>query len=674
MKKLFSIFLCFTVSFFIFAQEVMKPEILKKINDNVFEVVVKKVEDESIVYERDLPFDSIDFSIRNDKYIPIGTAFLLEDGLFYSAAHVFSIYEDSFHPDYYIRDVNQNVYKVENITALSTRRDFISFTVPEYTKKTGSGLKIQKKLEMNTNVFSVGNALGEGIIIRNGLLTSQTYETQDGEWKWLRFSAAASPGNSGGPLVDSNGNVLGIITMKSQNENLNYALPMEEMKKVPENIAQIKLKLKYKLPNIFNKSQNFDFNLELPLPMTYTSLHAKATAAYRQEINKTISTMRNQYNPEKEKGFSNAKEAEFFFFDSKTTSFPHTIFYSESNEWDFGYAMLSSKSLPDNGNIDYCEMLGYDCCLVTKPESVNIEQFLSDPDEYLKYVLDATKMCRYVGSESVPIKSFGKPSKSEKYVDYFGRTWLVNLYDIKFADSAYLSFALPLPTGVYVMSVAGSKEMVTTSNYLDMKFVADHVYTSYIGNYQQWKDFLALKKEIAGELPAFLKEITINQGENTGKDNSLNKSNFLTIETKKFKISIPENIIKTDDDTKICLSAIMEKKDKKVLVSINNVIVLTNSKKDNYTYISMKNLKKPSDKNKQLAGSFDQLANQTAPYNSEPYNYEKYTYLDCVSFPKGKDKNNADEVFLNCYELLGQNCFDEIKALAQEMKQYITIK
>ncbi|MCR5436029.1 MAG: trypsin-like peptidase domain-containing protein [Treponema sp.] len=662
MKKLLSILLFSILSFSVFAQEILKPEILKKINENVFEVIVEKIEDESIVYEKELPFDLIDFSIRNDKYIPIGTAFLLEDGLFYSAAHVFSSYEDSFRKNYYIRDINQKVYKVENVTALSTRRDFISFTVPEYEKKQNCGLKIQKKFEMNTNVFSVGNALGEGIIIRNGLLTSQTYETQDGEWKWLRFSAAASPGNSGGPLIDTEGNVLGIITMKSQNENLNYALPMEELKKVPDNIAQISVKLKYKLPNIFNKSQSFDFNLELPLPMAYSSLRTKANAAWKKEIIKTVEKMRDQYNPDKEKGFSNAKEAEFFFFDSKTTSFPHTIFYSESNEWDFGYAKLSSKTLPDNGNIDYCSMLGYDCCLVTKPDTVSIEEFITNPDNYLQYVLDATTMSRYVGSESIQIKSFGKPSKTEKYIDYFGRTWLVNFFDVKFADSVYLSFALPLPSGVYVMTVTGSKDMVSTSNYEDMKFVADHVYTSYMGNVQQWKDFFALSKEAAGDIPAFLKEVTISQNKN------------LDISTKKFNISIPEKIITVDEDTKICLSTLMENKDKKINITIASLIVFTNSKKENYTYISVKNLKKPSDKNKQLSGNFEQLVNQIAPYNSEPYNYEKYTYLDCISYPKGKTKKNTDEVFLTCYELLGQNRFDEIKKLADAMKNNITTK
>jgi len=47
--------------------------------------------------------------------------------------------------------------------------------------------------------MAVGNALAKALLIRDGLYTSATAEEQDGAGKWIRFSAAASPGNSGGP-------------------------------------------------------------------------------------------------------------------------------------------------------------------------------------------------------------------------------------------------------------------------------------------------------------------------------------------------------------------------------------------------------------------------------------------------------------------------------------------
>src|SRR5205823_2232592 len=88
------------------------------------------------------------------------------------------------------------------------------------------GLETNRTPNIDDPVMAVGNALGEGIVIRDGLYTSQTPEVQDGRWQWLRFSAAASPGNSGGPLLDGVGRVIGLIEAKSPNENLNYALPI----------------------------------------------------------------------------------------------------------------------------------------------------------------------------------------------------------------------------------------------------------------------------------------------------------------------------------------------------------------------------------------------------------------------------------------------------------------
>lgn len=38
--------------------------------------------------------------------------------------------------------------------------------------------------------------------------------------------SGASPGNSGGPLCDGEGKVIGIVIGKSPNENLNYSPPI----------------------------------------------------------------------------------------------------------------------------------------------------------------------------------------------------------------------------------------------------------------------------------------------------------------------------------------------------------------------------------------------------------------------------------------------------------------
>ena len=172
----------FTVfAFGLSAQAVLKPETLQKLNNAVFEVVVLKPGEGNLEYEKKLPMERIPFSIRNDKYLPIGTAFLMSDGRFYSAAHVFNLYTESLYTDYYLRAHDGNVYKVDSVLGYSTHRDFIVFTAENYKYSKGEGLETENTFTMNTQTFSVGNALGEGIIIRDGLLTSQTFEEENGE-------------------------------------------------------------------------------------------------------------------------------------------------------------------------------------------------------------------------------------------------------------------------------------------------------------------------------------------------------------------------------------------------------------------------------------------------------------------------------------------------------------
>ncbi len=666
MKKIISSILSIFITFSLSAQTVLNSEVQKKITKSVFEILVEKHEDTDIIYEKELPFENLDFSIRNDKYYPIGTGFLLDDGKFYSACHVFSVLNESIYKDYFIRDCDGNVYKIEDITALSTRRDFISFTVPEYTPQKGAGLKIHKKIEMNSNVFSVGNALGEGIIIRNGILTSQTFESQNGEWKWLRFSAAASPGNSGGPLITENGEVLGIITMKSENENLNYALPMSELKNVKENITEVKETYFYVLPNMSQRKEKIVFEKEIKLPAKYSVLKEELVKSLQETIKSTVQKMRNLYEPAKEQGFAQSSDKHYFFFDSNHSSFPCTIYLENKTNWNLGYSKLSSKKLDKNGNVDFCNMFGYDCLYITKPDDVPLQKLLSNPELYNSYILKATELSRSIGSDSIMIKSFGKPFKTEQYVDYFGRTWFINYYDINFADSVFITFALPLPKGLYVMSAAKNRHEILTNTYLDMQFIADHVSVNYTATYKQWNEYINLPKELTGERSEFLKDIEIKMDDEK-----------LKIKINDMGINLPKKEMYTDEETYISIAFIYKMLNDKVNLYPNSIIVSTDSKKDTYRYVSLKKLFKPlEDAPKNYQDSFSQLVNKITPYDANPYNHEKYTYLDKSAYTKGITDDNKDDstaIYLLSFEMLGQNKFEEITDFSKKIEELIEI-
>lgn len=666
MKKfLLSIFAVFFVTTSLFSQAVLENEVVQKVMSSVFEIVIDKVEDTSITYEKELPFDRLPYAVRTDKYNPIGTAFLLEDGTFYSASHVFALYGDTVYKNYYIRDSEGKTYPIKDITTLSNRRDFISFTVPTYTKKQGTGLKVNKKYLMNTVVYSVGNAQGEGIVIRDGILTSKTPENRDGDWKWLRFSAAASPGNSGGPLINAKGEVIGIVTMKNQNENLNYALPIEEIDTGKNGVGIIDTKFSYQLPNIANKKEFCDFVYNVKLPMNYTVLHDEITVAYKENIKKTVDIMSKKYAPTASESFDKAKGKAEFFSNSFSTNFPYIVYLNENGNWNYGGVNTKSYQLEENGVVEYCSMMGYTMAKITKPDNITLEQLVSSPKTYIEYIIDATKMYRTVGGEEIHIKSLGNPVKSEKHEDFFGRTWFVNYFNVDFADSMLLSFAIPLPDGVFVFYKTDSRDDIISSHYLDMKFVTDFVYTSYFGTVANWKEYLALPESLVGARKS-----------NEGAIKVATEGKNLLITTEDFNINIPNSVIKFDDDTRISITNSYALKDDKLTIENRSICIYTDPKKNNYRYAYIRRFDQPSeDALEKTKKTYSQLLNKVSPYDGDPYNHEQYTYCDTVIIPQSEsDPKNAKHLYLICMELQNQNKFKDITKFTNEYKKCIEVK
>jgi len=86
------------------------------------------------------------------------------------------------------------------------------------------------KMEVGEYVFAIGNALGEGKTVTQGIISAQnkTINIDGKKLTVLQTDAAINPGNSGGALVNTNGEVIGINTAKlasSSVEGTGYAIP-----------------------------------------------------------------------------------------------------------------------------------------------------------------------------------------------------------------------------------------------------------------------------------------------------------------------------------------------------------------------------------------------------------------------------------------------------------------
>lgn len=112
-------------------------------------------------------------------------------------------------------------------------------------------LRETNTLEIGEAVLAIGSPLGEkysmtatsGII--SNLNIAMTHENSSLDLYLIQVDAALNPGNSGGPLFDNAGNLIGINTMKllstgttSNIESFNYAIPISHFKLVASYLLQ----------------------------------------------------------------------------------------------------------------------------------------------------------------------------------------------------------------------------------------------------------------------------------------------------------------------------------------------------------------------------------------------------------------------------------------------------
>ena len=88
--------------------------------------------------------------------------------------------------------------------------------------------------KVGERVFSIGNpGLGQDVLeqsMSEGIISSAAREI--GGKTYVQHTAAVNPGNSGGPLLDEKGRVVGVITLRANLENVSFAIPASRVRKL----------------------------------------------------------------------------------------------------------------------------------------------------------------------------------------------------------------------------------------------------------------------------------------------------------------------------------------------------------------------------------------------------------------------------------------------------------
>ncbi len=470
----------------------LSKKIVKRIYPAIVEVIVPKREDENITYARALPFEHQDFHVRNDKYYPIGTAFFISKTRLASAAHVFGVDNFTFWKEHYIRSSLGEVHKVGKIVKYSQYRDYIEFELESYPGDFNF-LPLSDKVEIGDRVYAVGNAQGEGISTRGGQISSFTPEHVNGVWNYIRFSSPTSPGNSGGPLVNSRGETVGVVVMKSQAENLNYALPVEELKNLSSQQAEFFVRgLK-----IQDGTQvvNEDWRETEPLPSTLGALREKAVPSkskfYQHLIEKFKKTYASTIFP------VHPRFREYLRSQSSPLYIGEIDKDTNLNQWNVVPVDLKKMAIAAQQAIYYGEgnIFSYGVVIETPPQKSLIEQ-IQDEETLAQTLLIGLGANRTMAQQRIPILGYGKAQENFTWRDQLGRPWSSYLWHILYNNTFVAVHTTPLPNGVLcLIDIHWAK--VKNEGYMDL--VRENIIElslSYSGNSKQWKEFLALPESL----------------------------------------------------------------------------------------------------------------------------------------------------------------------------------
>lgn len=169
-----------------------------------------------------------------------GSGFVIsEDGYILTNYHVI---EDAYSGGYEIKVMfyNGDSYTAE-VKGFDRNNDIAVLKI-EAEGLNAAELGTSDSLFVGDTVYAVGNPLGElNYSMTSGMVsaTDRLITTEEGTMTMFQFDAAVNQGNSGGPVYNVYGQVVGVVTAKSREdgtEGLGFAIPIDDAVRIANDV------------------------------------------------------------------------------------------------------------------------------------------------------------------------------------------------------------------------------------------------------------------------------------------------------------------------------------------------------------------------------------------------------------------------------------------------------
>jgi hypothetical protein len=542
----------------------LSPKLQTLVKDAVFEVVIKKPEEKNVVYDKELDWSVIAYSIRSDKYYSIGTAFAVSATEAATAFHVIDLSSESdVFTDYFIRDSKGDVYEVDRVIKTSNEKDFLVFTVKNRTFS--SWFELAPSFVVNSQVYSIGNALGEGIVVRNGLILGTVPEEEEGRWNLLKSSADGNPGNSGGPLVTPDGKAVGVVI--ALRDNILYSLPVAEVLSAPTDTTHFRRKSSYGhllLSNRVNKV----FETDVALPGSYKEIRHSIYEDYKAHYPLAMTEVFNEAPV-----YLDGPNNRYLLNQTVGSDFPEFAFVDKNDDqWKISDLNVQSFTLPDDGVLLQSAVSGFVLIKLRRPKSMALETLNTDPKTVMDLILSGASMERTLGNiGKYRILSFGDPVEISEYRDKQGRTWIKTWWLLDFEDTIMLSYILPLPNGPVVFMTRQNSYSRHVYEW-DMEATCDRMAVAYRGDMQEWEEFLSMEKWV----PAALKEFSFDWDD---------AQKTLTLAIPQLSLITDSSVLNWTSQSTLFMIPAYYQKDDKIEYGFRSVVVQRDIKGNDYFMI-----------------------------------------------------------------------------------------
>lgn len=138
-------------------------------------------------------------------------------------------------------DNEKTIAYIKNKTDINTDIATIAVKIADLKSETLNRISCIRfgnsdELVIGEEIVAVGNALGYGQAVTTGVISALNRNIKTGQYditNGIQFSAGISPGNSGGALLNANGELIGITRAKPSNdfaESVGFAIPINAIK------------------------------------------------------------------------------------------------------------------------------------------------------------------------------------------------------------------------------------------------------------------------------------------------------------------------------------------------------------------------------------------------------------------------------------------------------------